>query len=140
MRDGSGFNLGDRMPNPLLVIAPETEELSKAVPHKVGDLVVLSWGNTKTVKNRVCQITRVYTKSVGRGSYKYTYYNYDVRWLNGVVEKERSQDTFLSFEQYREKINRNIQTTNKILSRQYKDLERSQKLEAEAKKLFKVGV
>lgn len=128
------------MPNPLLVMAPEELKTPKTIPFKVGDLVLLSWGSMKTIKNRVRKIIKVHEKSVGSGSYKYTFYNYDVQHLGGTKELNRSQDHYLGFEQYREKLNRNIQHTNKILSKQYKELEKSHKLEADAKKLFKTGV
>lgn len=129
------------MPHPLLVVNPvlmEPQAEEKEQPLKVGTLLVQPWGTAKTVHNKVCKIVKVTSRKVGRGKWSTSYYYYDVQWLGANVEKEVDSDRYITFKEYKERLDNNIVKQNKILNRQYQKRADADVLEQKAKQAFGV--
>ena len=129
------------MPNPILlpmlIVKPNSDEPKVKAKAKVGDLLVQPWGTAKTVRNRVCKIVRI-EKVTGQGYWKYTTYKYDVQWLDGKVEKGISQNRYETFEEYKGRLDKNIETHSNVLNKQYEKRAAADVLESKAKKAFGV--
>ena len=133
------------MPNPLLVMGPMTKigkdgkvKPSNPPSHPVGTLLVKTWGSGKLVQSKVCRVVKVHRHVQGAGKWKDVYYTYDVKWASGNIEEDVYEDRYIPFSEYRGRLKKKIECTNKVLTNQYKALNESEKMEEEAKKLFDV--
>lgn len=102
-------------------------------PHKVGQLLICAWGESKTVRNRVFQVTHVEKL----GTSPFYYYRYNVRTSTGEIEINTGK-YLITFEEYQKGLHRRLERTYQSVSKQEKAIIAVDKLEEEAKKVFKV--
>lgn len=102
-------------------------------PYKVGQILVRTWSNAKTVKYRVVKVIKV-------NKHRYDnrdadYYSYDIEDIDGKVEL---YSTFVtSFEEDRTKLDKRLQITYQNSNKLQKKIQDSHKMEKKSIKLFK---
>lgn len=106
--------------------------MSENKPYTVGQVLITPWSKAKTARNRVVKVTKVIEK--GNGDYKYYYY--DLLYPNGETIRSSSSNNYVSFEEYREKIQGRIHNITKTLYNFEEEYKASIKLEADGKKLL----